>query len=67
MRLLCAFAAAVLGLSSRALAGGVTVQKQGLQVPNKYKSQRDAVQKIFTTSWDAYRCVEVMCRTCWAG
>ncbi|KAJ7213897.1 glycoside hydrolase family 47 protein [Mycena pura] len=53
MRLLCTFA--VLGLSSCALAGGVTVQKQGLQVPNKYKSQRDAVQKIFTTSWDAYR------------
>ncbi|KAJ7069697.1 glycoside hydrolase family 47 protein [Mycena amicta] len=45
---------AVLGLSSAALAG-VTVQVPGLIVPPAFAGQRDAAEKLFTTSWNAYR------------
>ncbi|KAJ7927543.1 glycoside hydrolase family 47 protein [Mycena leptocephala] len=44
----------LLGLSSSSWAG-VTVQKPGLTVPHKYASRRDAAQKLFTTSYNAYK------------
>lgn len=34
---------------------GQNIQKPGLQVPSNYASNRDAAQKLFTTSWDAYK------------
>ncbi|KAJ7913537.1 seven-hairpin glycosidase [Mycena leptocephala] len=43
-----------LGLSSCTLAG-VTVQNPGLTVPAKYKANRDAAEKIFLTSYTAYK------------
>ncbi|KAK7022107.1 alpha-1,2-mannosidase [Favolaschia claudopus] len=43
-----------LGLCSCALAG-VTVQKPGLKVPAQYQSNRAAAEKIFTTSYSAYK------------
>jgi hypothetical protein len=52
MRLPCILT--LLGLSSYALAG-VTVQKPGLVVPNKYASNRAAAEKIFTTTYAAYK------------
>ncbi|KAJ7163478.1 glycoside hydrolase family 47 protein [Mycena crocata] len=48
------FILALLGIFSSSLAG-VTVQKPGLTVPAKYKSNRDAAEKIFVTSYNAYR------------
>ncbi|KAJ7255450.1 glycoside hydrolase family 47 protein [Mycena haematopus] len=44
----------LLGAASSSLAG-VTVQKAGLTVPAKYASQKAAVEKIFTTSYSAYK------------
>ncbi|KAJ6588848.1 glycoside hydrolase family 47 protein [Mycena capillaripes] len=52
MRLSCVVL--LLGLSSSSWAG-VTVQKPGLTVPHKYASRRDAAQKLFTTSYSAYK------------
>ncbi|KAK7048688.1 alpha-1,2-mannosidase [Favolaschia claudopus] len=43
-----------LGLCSCALAG-VTVQEPGLKVPAQYQSNRAAAEKIFTTSYNAYK------------
>ncbi|KAJ6585382.1 glycoside hydrolase family 47 protein [Mycena capillaripes] len=44
----------LLGLSSSSLAG-VTVQKPGLKVPAKYSANRAAAEKIFTTTYTAYK------------
>ncbi|KAF7360386.1 alpha-1,2-Mannosidase [Mycena venus] len=44
----------LLGLTSSSWAG-ITVQKQGLVVPQKYASRRDAAKLLFTTSYDAYK------------
>ncbi|KAJ7701448.1 glycoside hydrolase family 47 protein [Mycena rosella] len=52
MRLSCVLT--LLGLTSYSLAG-VTVQKPGLSVPAKYAANRAAAEKIFTTSYAAYK------------
>ncbi|KAJ7666254.1 glycoside hydrolase family 47 protein [Mycena polygramma] len=52
MRLSCVVL--LLGLSSSSWAQ-VTVQKPGLKVPAKYASRRDDAQKLFTTSYAAYK------------
>jgi hypothetical protein len=44
----------LLGLSSSSWAG-VTVQLPGLAVPAQYASRRDDAEKLFTTSYAAYR------------
>ncbi|KAJ7672429.1 glycoside hydrolase family 47 protein [Mycena polygramma] len=44
----------LLGLSSSSLAG-VTVQLPGLVVPAEYASRREDAQKLFTTSYNAYK------------
>ncbi|KAJ7126138.1 glycoside hydrolase family 47 protein [Mycena epipterygia] len=44
----------LLGLSSSSWAG-VTVQKAGLRVPHKYAHRRDDAQKLFETSYSAYK------------
>lgn len=43
-------------LSSSLVFGGV-VQKPDLALPDKYQGNRDAVVNIFTTSYQAYKCV----------
>ncbi|KAJ7876397.1 glycoside hydrolase family 47 protein [Mycena leptocephala] len=48
------FILTLLGLSPYTLAG-VTVQNLGLTVPAKYKTNRDAAEKIFLTSYTAYK------------
>ncbi|KAJ7686657.1 glycoside hydrolase family 47 protein [Mycena rosella] len=52
MRLSCTLL--LLGLSSPSWAG-VTVQQAGLVVPAAYASRRDDAQKIFVTSYNAYK------------
>ncbi|KAJ6538726.1 glycoside hydrolase family 47 protein [Mycena sp. CBHHK59/15] len=44
----------LLGLSASSFAG-VTVQKPGLVVPPAYASHRDDAEKLFVTSYNAYR------------
>ncbi|KAJ7208923.1 glycoside hydrolase [Mycena pura] len=44
----------LLGAASSSLAG-VTVQKPGLTVPPEYASHKADVEKIFTTSYAAYK------------
>jgi hypothetical protein len=46
----------LLGAASSSLAG-VTVQKPGLTVPPEYASHKADVEKIFTTSYAAYKYV----------
>ncbi|KAJ7818267.1 seven-hairpin glycosidase [Mycena leptocephala] len=48
------FILTLLGLSPYTLAG-VTVQNLSLTVPAKYKANRDAAEKIFLTSYTAYK------------
>ncbi|KAF7343284.1 alpha-1,2-Mannosidase [Mycena venus] len=52
MRLFCVVL--LLGLSSSSLAG-VTVQVPGLVVPPAYAPRRDDAEKLFTTSYNAYK------------
>ncbi|KAJ7848466.1 glycoside hydrolase family 47 protein [Mycena olivaceomarginata] len=54
MRRCCILSMTLLGGASSSLAG-VTVQKMGLTVPAEYASQKAAVEKIFTTSYAAYK------------
>ncbi|KAJ6480917.1 glycoside hydrolase family 47 protein [Mycena sanguinolenta] len=52
---LCIVSLALLGAASLSLATGVTVQKPGLMVPAQYANQKAAAEKIFTTSYAAYK------------
>ncbi|KAJ7686656.1 glycoside hydrolase family 47 protein [Mycena rosella] len=52
MRLSCTLL--LLGLSSPSWAG-VTVQKAGLSVPQKYAHRRDQAKTLFTTSYTSYK------------
>lgn len=45
-------------LSSSVVHGGL-VQKPGLVVPDAYSSNRDAAEKIFDMSYDAYRSAQM--------
>ncbi|KAF8194771.1 glycoside hydrolase family 47 protein [Mycena galopus ATCC 62051] len=54
MRRSCILSLTLLGAATSSLAG-VTVQKAGLTVPAEYASQKAAVEKIFTTSYAAYK------------
>lgn len=38
---------------------GQYIQKPGLQVPTNYSSNRDAAQWLFTTSYNAYKWVQL--------
>ncbi|KAJ6468780.1 seven-hairpin glycosidase [Mycena sanguinolenta] len=51
----CILPLTLLAAASSSFAAGVTVQKPGLTVPARYASQKAAAEKIFTTSYAAYR------------